>query len=243
MGLLPDTWNCGLRMLRECRECFPCHRLQWKPLVSDLGMHHGTYVTHVPWFMSGSLTCGGGENVPGIPGACATCNFAYLVRTPFPEQPMIAPFTAHYIRHQASMNISFFNLSLVYFSIQTLESNQIIISGYTWSHEQILYMIHHGAKVTIAWGKEQMQYERNSFLSNCIIFSIGRRKTIIVCIISNIIASIITTFSVNYVMFTCLRFFVAMSSISSQSVFLVLGGCLAWLCRVYLVCTLHNCII
>ena len=34
-------------------------------------MHHGTCVTHVPWCMSGSLTCGDGENVPGIPGACA----------------------------------------------------------------------------------------------------------------------------------------------------------------------------
>ena len=34
-------------------------------------MHHGTCVTHVPWCMSGSLTCGYGENVPGIPGTCA----------------------------------------------------------------------------------------------------------------------------------------------------------------------------
>ena len=34
-------------------------------------MHHGTCLTHVPWCMSGSLTCGDGENVPGIPGACA----------------------------------------------------------------------------------------------------------------------------------------------------------------------------
>ena len=25
---------------------------------------------------------GGGENVPGIPGACATRNFAYMVRDP-----------------------------------------------------------------------------------------------------------------------------------------------------------------
>ena len=32
--------------------------------------------------MSGSLIPGGGENVPGIPGACATRNFAYLVRGP-----------------------------------------------------------------------------------------------------------------------------------------------------------------
>ena len=56
MGLLPDTWNCGLRMRREC---FPRHQLQRKPLVSNPGMHHGTCVTHVPWCMSGSLTCGG----------------------------------------------------------------------------------------------------------------------------------------------------------------------------------------
>ena len=57
---------------------YPRHRLQRKPLVSDPGMHHGTCVTHVPWCMSGSLTRGGGENVPGIPGACAARNFTYL---------------------------------------------------------------------------------------------------------------------------------------------------------------------
>ena len=62
---------------------FPRHRFQRKPLVSDPGMHHGTCVTHVPWCMSGSLTCGDGENVPGIPGACATHNFTYLARGPW----------------------------------------------------------------------------------------------------------------------------------------------------------------
>ena len=31
-----------LHMRRECRERFPRHRLQRKPLVSDPGMHHGT---------------------------------------------------------------------------------------------------------------------------------------------------------------------------------------------------------
>ena len=46
--------------------------IQRKLLVSDPGMHHGTCVTHVSWYMSGSLTHGGGENVPGIPGACAS---------------------------------------------------------------------------------------------------------------------------------------------------------------------------
>ena len=49
----------------------PRRRFKRKPLVSDPGMHHGTCVTHVPWCMSGSLTCGDGGNVPGILGACA----------------------------------------------------------------------------------------------------------------------------------------------------------------------------
>ena len=59
MDLLPDTWNCGLRMRRECRKRFPRHQLQRKLPVSNPDMHHGTCVTHVPWCMSGSLTCGG----------------------------------------------------------------------------------------------------------------------------------------------------------------------------------------
>ena len=46
-------------MRREWRECFPRHRLQMKPLVSDTGLHHDTCVTHVPWCMSGLLTRGG----------------------------------------------------------------------------------------------------------------------------------------------------------------------------------------
>ena len=50
---------------------FSRRRFQRKPLVSDPGMHHGTCVTHVSWCMSGSLTRGDRENVPGIPGACA----------------------------------------------------------------------------------------------------------------------------------------------------------------------------
>ena len=85
--LLTDTQNCGLRIRQECRERFPRHRRQRKPLVSDTDMHHGTCVTHVPWCMSGSLTRGDGENVPGIPGACATNNFSYLVRGPWKGTP------------------------------------------------------------------------------------------------------------------------------------------------------------
>ena len=83
MGLLPDQQNCRLHMRQEWRERFPSHRIQRKPVVSDLGMHHGTCVTHGPWCMSGSLTRGGLENIPGIPGACATHNITYLVRGPW----------------------------------------------------------------------------------------------------------------------------------------------------------------
>ena len=55
--------------------------------VSNPDMHHGTCVTHVPRCKPGSLTSSflwsrGGENVPGIPGACASSNFTYLVRDP-----------------------------------------------------------------------------------------------------------------------------------------------------------------
>ena len=67
----------------ECQERFTRHRFQWKPVVSDPGMHHGACVTHVPWCMSGSLAGGAGENVHGILGACATRNFTYLARDPW----------------------------------------------------------------------------------------------------------------------------------------------------------------
>ena len=65
---------------------FPRGHLQRKPIVSDPGMHHGTCVTHVPWCMSGSLTRGGGENVPGIPGASAILRI-WLPASPSHQQP------------------------------------------------------------------------------------------------------------------------------------------------------------
>ena len=54
-------------MLRQCRGRFPRHRLPRIPIVSDPDMHHGMCVTHVPWFISGSLTRGGGETFPAFP--------------------------------------------------------------------------------------------------------------------------------------------------------------------------------
>ena len=76
----PCFWQWASYQIRKIAGCacagnagnvFPRRRFQRKPLVGDPGMHHGTCVTHVPWCMSGSLICGDGENVPGIPGACA----------------------------------------------------------------------------------------------------------------------------------------------------------------------------
>ena len=62
---------------------FPRHQLQRSLLISNLGMHHSTCITHVPWCMSGSLTRGGRENAPGIPAACATHSISYLARGPW----------------------------------------------------------------------------------------------------------------------------------------------------------------
>ena len=70
---------------------FSRHRLQRKPLVNDPSMHHGTCVTHVPWYILGSLTRGGEENVSGIPGACATLNFTFRTRGPFLQHPSWYP--------------------------------------------------------------------------------------------------------------------------------------------------------
>ena len=81
--VLPGSWTLAswasyqIRNIAGCAcagnagKVFPRRRFQRKPLVSDPGMHHGTCVTHVPWCMSGSLTCGDGKNVSGIPRACA----------------------------------------------------------------------------------------------------------------------------------------------------------------------------
>ena len=74
---------------------FPRYWVHRKPLVNDPGMHHGTCVTHVPWCMSGSLTRGDGENVPGIPGACTTRNFTYLARGSCPLHWSLHTFAAH----------------------------------------------------------------------------------------------------------------------------------------------------
>ena len=80
MELLPDTQNRGLCMRREWRERFPRRR----------GLAIPTCITARAWrtcrdafrdrLQAVSLEVGSGENLPGIPGACAKRNFTFLVR-------------------------------------------------------------------------------------------------------------------------------------------------------------------
>ena len=61
MGLLPDTQNCGLRMRRECRECFPRHSglaiptcitaRAWRPT------HNFTYLIRGPLIRYRTVQC------------------------------------------------------------------------------------------------------------------------------------------------------------------------------------------
>ena len=147
MGLLPDTPICRLCMRRECRERFPCHRLQRKPLVSDPGMHHGTCVTHVPWCMSGSLTRCGGENVPGIPVACATHNIAYLARGPLQGDKRCDRRRAP-LRHRlvpASNRMSPFSLRNLEISVKYFMQNpntNLVVSMISLSDHQLLINLH-----------------------------------------------------------------------------------------------------
>ena len=113
-------WACAV----NAGNVSPHRRLQRKPLVSDPGMRHGTCVTHVPWCMSGSLTCGGGGNVPGIPGACAPTILriwqeAHVNRIRWRSEASIVYFCTEHI-----LVVSIKNLLLQYFL-----SKQLTIAG------------------------------------------------------------------------------------------------------------------
>ena len=111
---------------------FPHRRLQRKPLVSDPGMHHGTCVTHVPWCMSGSLTRGGGENVPGIPAACATRTFTYLVRGTWCVYLIVRVMLAYYELFPNPLNIIIF-----YKHIYWVDETTVFASGNDLTNCQI----------------------------------------------------------------------------------------------------------
>ena len=82
MGLLPDTQNCGCACAGNAGNVFPV-------TAGKRSRHASRHVRHARAVMHAGianllypLKSAAGENVPGIPGACATCNFTYLVRGP-----------------------------------------------------------------------------------------------------------------------------------------------------------------
>ena len=85
------------------------------PRVSDPDMLHGTCVMHVPWCILGSLTSGfiwsqwRGKRC-GIPGACATRNFAYLVRGPWWITSVCFAKRLIYLAYQTAWLAYFYNL-------------------------------------------------------------------------------------------------------------------------------------
>ena len=96
---------------------FPRRRFLREPLVSDPGMHHGTCLTHVPWCMPGSLTCGDGENVPGIPGACASAILRIWQEAH--DQHIQTPSTLISLNHKLSIMSSWLHY-IIHFLGQTL---------------------------------------------------------------------------------------------------------------------------
>ena len=83
MGLLPDTQNCGCACAGNAGNVFPV-------TAGERSRHASRHVRHARAVMHAGianqrfhLKSAAGENVPGIPGACATGNFTYLVRGPY----------------------------------------------------------------------------------------------------------------------------------------------------------------
>ena len=82
MGLLPDTQNCGCACAGNAGNVFPVTAGK-RSRHASRHVRHARAVMHVGivnWRFP--LRSAAGENVPGIPGACATCNLTYLVRGP-----------------------------------------------------------------------------------------------------------------------------------------------------------------
>ena len=100
-GLLSNTSNCGCTCAGNARNVFPAttgkqsRHASRHVLDARAVMHAGIANSRFP------LNSTAGENVPGIPGACAKRNFTHLVRSPLWE------LCTEYSHHIASLcNIS-----------------------------------------------------------------------------------------------------------------------------------------
>ena len=122
-------------MRRECRERFPRHQLQRKTQVSEPGMHHGTCVTHVPWCISGSLTCGLTWR-----GKCSRHSrrmrnpqFYVSVKRPMETYPLYSTFTLAVWYTISWYDVSCCNETRPYLSIQiTDEQRHCKCTAYRW---------------------------------------------------------------------------------------------------------------
>ena len=83
MGLLPDTQNCWCACAGNAGNVFPV-TAGARSRHASRHVRHARAVMHVGIAnLRFPLKSAAGENVPGIPGACATRNFTYLVRGPY----------------------------------------------------------------------------------------------------------------------------------------------------------------
>ena len=82
-------------MHRECRERFPAIA-GWPSWHSSRHVRDRTCRDACQGRQLAVSFVGGGENVPGIPGACVSRNFAYLVRDPYCQQALYEPSLPYY---------------------------------------------------------------------------------------------------------------------------------------------------
>ena len=83
MGFLPNTSNCGCACAGNAGNVFPATAVK-QSRHATRHVRDARAVMHARITNSRfPLNSAAGENVPGIPGACATRNFTYLVRGPW----------------------------------------------------------------------------------------------------------------------------------------------------------------
>ena len=116
MGLLPKTNNCGCACAGNAGNVFPA-------TAGKQSRHASRHVRHARAVMHAGiansrfpLNSAAGENVPGIPGACATRKFTYLIRDPLPSPQVLRYLPAHKVRfsNQALLSIIFHGLMSSY---------------------------------------------------------------------------------------------------------------------------------
>ena len=116
MVLLADTQNWWLRMRLECRERFRRHCGLAIPTcikARACRMHRDACEGLLN---NGFFEIGCGEDAPGIPCACATHNFAYLVRGPWHDTRVYSSETCSCVSVCTCVCVSFvthFHLSRV----------------------------------------------------------------------------------------------------------------------------------